>query len=101
MKELSMQLVIPEPQRYYCEADERHFFAWLQAISAVTKVVGTPDGLQLDIETPVDRASFYELIGLLTRYQLNGSSLRPLCEGNPDPWFADSRNYWYDAVFGN
>lgn len=96
-----MQLVIPEPQLYYCEADERHFFAWLQAIPAITKVVGMPAGLQLDVKTPIDRQSFYELVGLMTRYQLNGSSLRPLCEGNPDPWFADKKNYWYDAVFSD
>jgi hypothetical protein len=99
MSKSNMLLRIPEPGRFYCEPDEDHFFAWLQSIAAVKAVVGTPDGLDLTIEMPVDRTSFYELVGLMTRYQLDKASLRPLCVGHPDPWFSDRKNYWYGSVF--
>ena len=96
----TMLLRIPEPARFYCEADEDHFFAWLQRIAAVKAVVGTPDGLDLTIDIPIDQLSFYELVGLMTRYQLDKKSLRPLCDGQTDPWFTDKKNYWYESVFG-
>lgn len=95
-----MLLHIPEPTRFYCESDEDHFFAWLESIPAVKAVVGTPEGLNLTIEVPIDRLSFYELVGLMTRYQLDKKSLRQLCEGHADPWFNDAKNYWYTSVFG-
>lgn len=100
MSELTMLLRIPEPVRFYCEVDEDHFFAWLQGIAAVKAVVGKPDGLHLTVDVPIDRLSFYELVGLMARYQLDKKCLRPLCEGHIDPWFTDSKNYWYKSVFG-
>lgn len=95
-----MLISIPEPNRFYCESDEEHFFAWLQSIPAVKTVVGTPAGLDLTVEFPIDRLSFYELVGLMTRYQLDKKSLRKLCEAHADPWFNDAGNYWYASVFG-
>lgn len=93
-------LLIPEPPRYYCEPDEEHFFTWLQAIPAVRDVRGTPLGLEVTVDEPIDRVSFYELVGLLTRYGLNRRCLHLLCELNPDPWFRDPQNYWHNDVFG-
>lgn len=95
-----MLLLIPEPQLFYCDSDEAHFFAWLQGIPAVKAVVGTSAGLELTLDSPIDRLSFYELVGLMARYQLDKRPLRPLCEGHVDPWFEDKKNYWYEAVFG-
>lgn len=95
-----MLLSIPEPAKYFCEADEEHFFGWLQGLPAVKSVAGTPTGLDVTIETPIDKLSFYELAGLLTRYQLPLTSLRVLCADQRDPWFHDAQNYWYAAVFG-
>lgn len=94
-----MLLTIPEPKRFYCESDEDHFFAWLESIPAVKAVAGTPEGLNLTVEEPIDQLSFYELVGLMTRYQLDKKSLRPLCESHADPWFIDTKNYWYGSVF--
>lgn len=94
-----MLLTIPEPSRFYCESDEKHFFEWLESIPAITAVVGTVEGLNLTIEEPIDRLSFYELVGLMTRYQLDKKPLRQLCESNTDPWFNDAKNYWYLSVF--
>jgi hypothetical protein len=100
MNKSTTLLQIPEPSRFHCESDEDHFFAWLEGIPAVKSVVGTPDGLTLTIEHPIDRTSFYELVGLMTRYQLEKESLRQLCEGHADVWFNDAKNYWYTSVFG-
>lgn len=94
-----MLLSIHEPKRYYCESDEDHFFGWLKTIPAVKAVVGTPAGLDLTIEQPIDRLSFYELVGLMTRYQLDKKCLRQLCDDHEDEWFNDAKNYWYEAVF--
>lgn len=95
-----MFISINQPEYFYCESDEDHFFAWLQSIPAVKSFVGAPPhSLKLTIEMPIDRLSFYELVGLMTRYQLNKNSLRPLCKDHADPWFTDNKNYWYDSVF--
>ncbi|WP_211442011.1 hypothetical protein [Collimonas humicola] len=93
-------LLVPGPFRYYCEPDEDYFFAWLKAIPAVKAVVGTPSGLELTLEAPIDKTSFYELVGLMARYGLDRKCLRPLCQSQSDPWFNDPQNYWYEAVFG-
>ena len=94
-----MLVIIPNPSLYYCEPDEDYFFAWLEAIPAVKEVTGTPAGLELKIQEPIDKTSFYELVGLLTRYGLDRKCLRPLCKSQSDPWFNDPQNYWYSAVF--
>lgn len=94
-------LIIPEPSRYYCEPDEDYFFAWLKAIPAIKNVIGTPTGLELTIEEPIDKLSFYELVGLMTRYSLDRRCLRQLCSLQSDPWFNDPKNYWYSAVFSD
>jgi hypothetical protein len=95
-----MELQIPEPERFYCDADEDHFFGWLNGIPAIKGFVGTPAGLDLTVDVPIDRTSFYELVGLLTRYQLDSRCLKPLCEGQTDPWFTDATNYWFKSVLG-
>lgn len=100
LNQSTVMLLIPEPSCFYCEADEDHFFAWLQGIAAIKAVTVTPDGLDLKIETPIDRVSFYELAGLMTRYQLDKKCLQPLCNGHEDPWFNDKKNYGYKFVFG-
>ena len=94
-----MLLLIPEPNRFYCESDEDHFFAWLKGVPAIKDIVGTPEGIALTIAEPIDKPSFYDLVGLMTRYHLDRTCLRPLCESQLDPWFRDTKNYWYAGVF--
>ncbi|MBC7706263.1 MAG: hypothetical protein H7274_20220 [Rhodoferax sp.] len=94
-----MLITIPEPKRFYCASDENHFFSWLQSIPAVKSVNGKQHGLDLIFDVPIDRVSFYELVGLMTRYRLEMRALRPLCEGHTDQWFTDEKNYWYKAIF--
>ena len=98
---IESMILIQEPGLFYCEPDEDYFFTWLKAIPAVKRVTATPKGLELIIEEPMDKNSFYELIGLMTRYGLDKKCLRPICDSHPDPWFKDSKNYWYESVYGN
>jgi hypothetical protein len=97
MKEAT--ILIPEPKLFFGEQDEDHFFAWLEEVPAVRDIKGTPDGLEIELAKPVDRVSFYGLVGLLTRYGLDRTSLQVLCEENEDPWFHDPGNYWFKSVF--
>jgi len=98
-EQVTTKLQIPQPSEFYCEADEEHFFGWLGNIKAVESFQGTANGLCLTLADPIDRSSFYELVGLLARYSIDMSSLRSLCETNPDEWFRRSENYWYQSVF--
>lgn len=93
-------ILICEPATFYCESDEECFFGWLKSIPGMKNVTGTPGGLELDIEEPIDKLSFYELVGLMTRYGLDRKALLPLCAKQSDPWFKDPQNYWFNAVFG-
>jgi hypothetical protein len=95
-----MEILMPEPQLFFCDSDEEHFFAWLNGIDAVREVIGTSVGLRLTIDSPVDKGDFYRLIGLFSRYNLNCTCLRLLCIQHPDSWFRDSKHYWYKSVFG-
>ena len=47
-----------------------------------------------------DEEHFFELVGLMTRYQLDISCLRQLCEAQIDPWFKEPKSCWYTTVFG-
>ena len=94
-------LLIPEPVPFHSQLDEDHFFAWLKDIPAVKNVSGTPKGLELDIDEPIDSASFHELAGLLTRYGLDRRCLRPLAESNPDISLRDPVKYWHRSVFSD
>lgn len=94
-----MLLQILDPSPFYGECDEEHFFDWLENISAVKCILQTPNGVDLTISVPIDRTSFYELFGVMTRYQLDRKPLRQLCEGHQDAWFNDTTKPWYASVF--
>ena len=92
-------IVIPSPKIWYHQIDKNHFFAWLKTIKAIKSIRGTNEGLYLTIEEPIDRISFHQLIGLMTRYKLNMESLRPLCEFHKDEWLRNPKSYWYKIIF--
>ena len=95
----SRELTIKEPVPFFSEEDENSFFRWLQSIPAVRKVVGTPEGLKLTLIEP-DKLSIYELIALLTRYQLDRRCLRDICESSKErAWFRRKEMYWYDSFY--
>ena len=94
-----MKIVIDEPQRFYCQSDEAHFFEWLNGIESVQDVEGCSAGLIVEIDPAIDRSDFYDLVGLLNRYGLDCAPLKPICLDHSDDWFRDVNNYWYKSVF--
>lgn len=83
-------LLISGP-RFYSQADEDHFFAWLQSIPEIEKVTGVVRDLELTVRRPMDKESLRDLIALMRRYNLDRGPLRPLCAEQTDEYF---RNSW-------
>lgn len=94
------KMIIIDLPEFYCLSDESAFFKWLTEISAVTRTRGVGRKLEVTFKEPIGREDFYELVGLMTRYGLRTDSLLILIEKQNDPWFRDSRNYWYSGVYG-
>jgi hypothetical protein len=92
-------IYIPQPNPYYCQLDENHFFSWLKSIDAIKSIELYSEGINLTINTPIDKSSFYDLVGLMRRYRLDMRTLKVLCEDHPDPWFRNKKMYWYKYVF--
>jgi hypothetical protein len=100
MSNEAVKLLINEPLRYYSQADEDHFFAWLQSIPAIEKVTGVGRGLELIVRRPIDKGSLYDLIAVMTRYNLDCRPLKPLCDEQQDEYFRDEGKYWHSAIYG-
>ena len=93
------KLVIEEPPLWYCYADEKSFFGWLEAISPVKEVVGKPDGLHVTLSRHPSRNQLMDLIELLYRYELDMKPLAELRTPRNQNWFADPKAYWHGRVF--
>ncbi len=94
----SRELTIKEPL-FFSQEDENSFFRWLRSIPAVRRLVGTPEGLKLTLKEP-DKLSIYELIAVMSRYQVDMRCLRDICESSKErAWFRRKRMYWYDSVY--
>lgn len=91
-------ILIKEPTIYFSQKDEDHFFQWLQSLQAVKNVVGTPDGLEVTLEN-LDRDSLYDLIAIMTRYDIDKKCLATLCNSENEDWFKDKKKYWYKSIF--
>ncbi|UWU74882.1 hypothetical protein N2603_33255 [Bradyrhizobium huanghuaihaiense] len=86
-----MKIAIREPAPFFSNGDEDSFFHWLKSIDAVKDFVGSPRGLEVTLEDPVEDLSLRELIGLLTRYGLDMRCLRGLRTQQNEAWFADEQ----------
>jgi hypothetical protein len=86
---------------YYSQLDEGAFFTWLQSISGVTKVVGTPDGLVVTLRSKrLSQAALRELLALHFRYGLSMQKLAQFETPENSTWFRSPQAYWYAKVFG-
>lgn len=94
-------LVIDSPSPFFSQADEDHFFAWLQSVPAIKEVTGRGRSLELIVERPIDKESLRDLIAVLTRYDVDRRPLRPLCDEREDDGFRDESRYWHSAVYGS
>jgi hypothetical protein len=93
-------ITLKDAHQFYCREDEDHFFGWLQAIPAVVSVKGRLRLLEVSVAVPIDDQSLRAFLGLLARYGVDGTPLRPLCTPENEKWFKDPEKYWFDSVFG-
>lgn len=81
--------------------DERGFNDWLKGIQpnyAGLEQNGTAS-LELEPDDVTD-INVYDLIGLLTRYRLDLSKLKPLCELADPDYFGRTDARWYEDIYG-
>ncbi len=96
---MKLQIELP---KFYTEKDESRFFMALREISALKSIQGVGRSLIIDFDLRgLGRDSLFELIGILTRYQINLKPLGTLAERSKFSWLKDKRWYWYGGMFGN
>ncbi|MFZ6781168.1 hypothetical protein ACO0LD_30405 [Undibacterium sp. Ji83W] len=90
-----------ELTKFYTEKDESRFFMALREISALKSIQGVGRSLIIDFDLRgLGRDSLLELIGILTRYQINLKPLAILAERSRFTWLKDKTWYWYAGMFG-
>jgi len=85
---------------YYSQLDEDAFFGWLQSISGVVRVVGTPEGLVVTLRSKrLSQAALGDLLALHFRYGLPMETLAQFETPKNKSWFRSPRAYWHAKVF--
>ena len=85
---------------YYSQGDENAFFKWLESISGVSRVVGSPTGLIVTLRSrSLSESSLRELIALYFRYSLPMAALAQFETPKNTAWFRGPKAYWHKAVF--
>jgi hypothetical protein len=86
---------------YYSQSDEDAFYAWLQSIPGVLRVVGTADGLVVTLRSKrLSQAALRELLAIHYRYGLPMQTLSQFETAQNRSWFRARHTYWYPSVFG-
>lgn len=98
---MMIKLIIEEPDPFWSRLDEKSFFEWLKSIPAVKRIVGTKNGLEISLETPLDEPNLRDLIAVMHRYGIDKKCLRDFCTPDNEKWFKDPEKYWYKSVFEN
>jgi len=88
---------------YLSYYDEKYFYAWLESIEGVEKVVGAQAGhLRVDLKNPwLTRTGAFDLIALFTRYNYPLTPLRDHIAPEDLDYFKRPEARWYGALFGN
>lgn len=96
-----MRLICPQPNPYWSQLDESHFFGWLREVEGVIEVRGLPEGLSVYFDTPtLSDSALRDLIALLRRYNLPMSFLRAQLTPENEHWFKSPQAFWYGELFG-
>jgi hypothetical protein len=86
---------------FYSLQDEASFFAWLESIPGVSRVVGVGRRLDVTLQTSqLSDKALKDMLALHSRYQLPMRSLATFLSPANESWFAAPEMYWHDAVFG-
>lgn len=86
---------------YLSPSDEKVFHDWLGSIPGVTRVQGTPEGLEVTLSSKLlGASSLRELLALHFRYRLPMRDLAQFRTEKNATWFSNPAAYWYPFVFG-
>lgn len=96
-----MPTLLIKERTYYSQRDEDAFFAWLQAIPGVVKVVGTPEGLVVTLRSRrLSENALRDMLALHFRYGLPMRALAQFETTENSSWFRKPTMYWHKRVFG-
>ena len=98
-KTLTRFLNVGDPSPFFAYSDEWAFFNWLKRIKAIKHVVGTPKGLRIEVNDPIDDSSLMDLIALLTRYSMSKRCLSIFSNPKNAKWFKKSGTFWFRDIF--
>ena len=98
-----VKIVIEEPKMYYSYLDEKNFFNWLSNISAIEKPIGTPGGLEINInEEKIDEESLRDMLAVLMRYGVDMKPLSVFLNEANRSWFYDNKSsYWHKKIWNS
>jgi hypothetical protein len=94
------QLLIPSAT-FYSQSDEASFFAWLESIPGITRVVGDHRGLVATLRSDkLSKPALWNLLALHFRYNLPMRALARFETPQNRAWFCEPKMFWYKGVFG-
>ncbi|UPG88175.1 hypothetical protein L2Y96_12170 [Luteibacter aegosomaticola] len=95
--------IVFKEKRYFSYYDEKYFYAWLESIEGVEKVVGIDAGnLRVELSAPfLSRTGAFDLIALFTRYGHPLAPLRDHIAPEDIDYFQRPEARWYEALFGH
>ena len=94
------QLVVPGPT-FYSQTDEASFFAWLESIPGVVRVVGERRSLIVTLRSGrLSKPALWELLALHFRYNIPMEALARFETSQNASWFREPKMFWYKKVFG-
>ena len=90
-----------EHRPFFSQLDEDSFFHWLTSISGVTRVIGTPAGLEVTLRSSkLSQQTLRDLLAIHHRYGLPMRGLAKFQTAANKSWFCSPKAYWHRAVFG-
>jgi hypothetical protein len=94
------QLIIPGAT-FYSQADEASFFAWLESIPGVIRVVGENSSLVVTLRSArLSKAALWNLLALHFRYNIPMEALARFETSQNTSWFRKPGMFWHKKVFG-
>lgn len=84
--------------KFHSYLDEEAFFEWAMKIHCVDNM----DKGYFHIKSKrLSKSDLYDLIAIMTRYQLPMKELQQFCNSKNEHWFKNKDMYWYQSVFGD
>lgn len=85
---------------FYSQHDEACFFAWAEAIPAISSVSGRGQSVLLTVKSKsISDRSLRELLALFQRYKISMRQLAQFRSLKNQAWFAVPDKFWSKSVF--